>query len=172
MVFTSSKDNFLEIDDASEYERETAFVGKCRVAIQALVGPGEIWETWPDFTGIVDELEDPDDGYGTDGATDIENYGFWRYSHTTYAPMLATSGMTFSIDAAHDVATISFPATPGYVYTLRHNADLSDQWQSIATVRTTGMQQREQKHVDVQLSGQPRGFFNVVEAPDTSTPPR
>lgn len=40
MVFTDSKDTFSEIDDATEFERETSFVGKCREQGHGLQGKG------------------------------------------------------------------------------------------------------------------------------------
>ncbi|MEP4077073.1 hypothetical protein [Haloferula sp.] len=167
MTFNEFDDTFLEIDDATEYERETAFVGKSRVAIQAHVGPGEIWPTWADFIDILGELEDPIDGYDNTGATDIENYAYWRYSQTTYGPILATSGLTFTADpAVADGAIISFTGTPGYLYTVRHNTDLGETWQPIGQRRTSTNQAREKIEFPVTMDG-PRGFYQVSEDPDT-----
>ncbi|MEM1083551.1 MAG: hypothetical protein AAGI48_05475 [Verrucomicrobiota bacterium] len=172
MTFNTFDDTFLEIDEATEFERETAFVGTCRVAIQAHVGPGEIWPTWPHFINILSQLEDPIDGYDTTGATDIENYAFWRYSHTTYGPILATSGVTFTADpAVADAAVISFTGSPGYLYTIRHNTDLGEQWQLFTQRRTSTDQAREQIEVPVTLSG-PRGFYQVSEEPDPGGAPQ
>ncbi|MBK1828474.1 hypothetical protein [Haloferula rosea] len=171
MTFTTSKDTFAEIDDATEFERETAFVGKCRVAIQAHVGPGEIWPNWPTFMNILSELEDPVDGYDTTGATDIENYAFWRYSHTTFGPILTTSGLTFTADpAVADGGIISFPATPGYLYTIRHSSTLTDPWLPIATRRTSTDAERELIEFPVEMTP-PRGFYQVSEDPDPAPAP-
>ena len=159
MTFTPSKDTFAEIDDATDYERTSGFFSKpARVAIQAKVGAGEVWPTYADFTGIVDDL---DTAFGPDEATDIENYAFWRYVVATFGPTLTTSTTLTADPDTVGGGLISFPAQPGHLYTIRGNSDLGAKWQVLARARTSG-HLAETIQVPVQMAGA-RGLFYVTE---------
>ncbi|MFT5412870.1 MAG: hypothetical protein ACI9NC_005622, partial [Verrucomicrobiales bacterium] len=81
-IMTFSKDNFASIDTATAYERSGSMLGIARVAIQPKIGPGELWSNVLVYNGVMNQLEL---NYGSGGATDIENYGFWRDALTITA---------------------------------------------------------------------------------------
>ena len=90
-VMTFSKDNFPAADAAIDYERTVGLPGGARLGIQPKVGPSELWLTIAEFNVVMLAAEA---AYGPSGATDIENYGFWRHA-------IATTGI---LPAVSDVA--------------------------------------------------------------------
>ncbi|MDA7882325.1 hypothetical protein N9A94_08485 [Akkermansiaceae bacterium] len=131
-IMTFSKDNFASLDAAIDYERTTGMPGEARVGIQPKVGPSELWLNIGEFNTVMWEAEA---AYGDAGATDIENYGFWRHA-------IATSGILPAIAEVVEVApdpttgggVVIIHGVPGHLYIVRQSSDLND-WEEFSRVR-------------------------------------
>jgi len=157
-VMTFSKDNFASVDAAIDYERTGPFVGKARVGIQPKVGPGELWLAIFEYNAVMNDLEA---AYGPTGATDIENYAFWRHAIETTGVTVGTPiVVTLSSDADgpiiwgddddpvisdadgpiiwgdDDDPVIVFPGISGYLYTVKQGSHPGQGLQTVTQVRT------------------------------------
>lgn len=168
-IMTFSKDNFPDIDTAIDYERTGALTGKARVGIQPKCGPAPL--LWPSillFNTVMNECEA---AYGPTGATDLENYAFWRHGIATTLPgvgepitaTLSGTGATPWPGGGTD-PVIVFDGLPGFLYTVRHGTDPGQITQEIDSVRTPA-NDAVILEVPVTPSG-PRGFWQVERVPD------
>ena len=160
-IMTFSKNTFSSIDTATSYERGGAMLGKARVGIQPKLGTGSIWADYVTFNGVMNQLED---NYGPTGATDIENYGFWRHALT---PPTITAADATAVDAELTTSgggtgsggVIIFTGVPGYIYKVRGSHDLR-QWTDLHEIST--MESARTTQVRLPVSTQERrGFFKV-----------
>ena len=76
-IMTFSKDTVSELEVATAYERSGTLDQRARVGIQPKIFNSGIWPDYPAFEAVMLGLED---SIGTNEATDIENYAFWRHS--------------------------------------------------------------------------------------------
>jgi hypothetical protein len=156
-IMTFSKDNFSDIDTATAFERGGALTGKARVGIQPKTGPSGLWPTILHFNTVMNQCEA---AFGPTGATDIENYGFWRHSIATTMPMVEDP---ISVTLAGSV--LVFDGLPGHLYTVRFGTHPGEIIDEIASVRTTTANDAEILEVPATRSG-PRGFWQVVRVAD------
>ena len=168
-IMTFSKDTFPEVDTATSYERSGALTGKARVGIQPKCGPAPLlWPTILHFNSVMNECEA---AYGPTGATDLENYAFWRHGIATTLPsvgdpIIATlGGSGGALPWGTSGGVIIFDGLPGFLYTVRHGTDPGQITQEITSVRTTTDHDAEILKVPVTASG-PRGFWRVERMPD------
>ncbi len=84
-IMTFSKDNFVDLETATDYERRKAIGGNVHVGIQPKVGPGEIWPTYPIFESTMLALET------AHGEAHIENYAFWRHAYEDFGPTIGSA---------------------------------------------------------------------------------
>ena len=113
-IMTFFKDNFTDLETATDYERSMATGGNIHVGIQPKVGPGEIWPTYPIFDSTVIALET------AHGEAHIENYAFWRHAYEDFGPTIGTApGLDTLPDIVSTPSTgggvIIFTGAPGYV---------------------------------------------------------
>ncbi|MCP5112609.1 MAG: hypothetical protein GY953_17415 [bacterium] len=153
---TFSKNSFSSIDAATVYERGGAMLGKARVGIQPKLGPGSIWLNYVVFNGVMNQLED---NYGPTGATDLENYGFWRHALTYPGITVTATAVDAELTASGGGGVISFPGIPGYVYKIKSSGDLHD-WGELHDVSTMQLNRTTEMRVPVK-TGDRRGFFKV-----------
>lgn len=168
-IMTFSKGNFTDIDAAIDYERTGAFSGRARLGIQPKVGHGQLWPTILHFGSVMNQCEA---AYGPTGATDLENYAFWRHAIETTQPgvadpislTIAGFGSTTGVPAGGKPVVI-FDGLPGYIYIVRQGSDPDRVMQEIARVRTTTPADAETIAVPVTPQG-PRQFWMVERRPE------
>lgn len=164
-IMTFSKDNFTDIDIAIDYERSGTLTGKARVGIQPKVGPGTLWPTILHFNTVMNACES---AYGPTGATDLENYAYWRHAIATTMPSLSSpivatlEGVT-AISGGQPV--LVFDGLPGHLYTVRYGTHPGQVTQIVRSVRTTTAHDAEILKVPVTANG-PRGFWVVERISD------
>jgi len=131
-IMTFSKDNFASLDAAIDYERTTGMPGEARVGIQPKVGPSELWLNIGEFITVMWEAEA---AYGYTGATDIENYGFWRHAIATTGILPAITGV---VEVAPDPDTgggvVILHGVPGHLYIVRQSTGLG-RWDELTRLR-------------------------------------
>ena len=164
-IMTFSKDNFTDIDTAIAYERSGAMTGKARVGLQPKVGAGTLWPTILHFNSVMNVCES---AYGPTGATDLENYAFWRHAIATTtpsisSPIVATLEGVVAISGGNPV--LASDGLPGHLYTVRYGTHPGQVTQTIRSVRTTTAHDAEILKVPVTANG-PRGFWVVERVSD------
>ena len=169
-IMTFSKDTFPGIDTAIAYERSGAMTGKARVGIQPKCGPAPLlWPTILHFNTVMNACEAD---YGPTGATDLENYAFWRHAIATTLPAVGdpiTVTLT-GVGATPWVSTddnpvLIFNGLPGQLYTVRQGTGPSQINQEVTRIRTTTEYDAEILQVPVTPSG-PRSFWQVERVSD------
>jgi hypothetical protein len=85
-LMTFSKDTVSGLEIATEYERSGSLDQRARIGIQPKIFGSGIWPDYPTFETVMVALEA---SIGTNEATDIENYAFWRHSIAATTPDVA-----------------------------------------------------------------------------------
>lgn len=85
-IMTFSKDTVSELEIATDYEREGTLDQRSRIGIQPKIFGTGIWPDYSSFEVVMLGLEA---SIGTNEATDIENYAFWRHSIAATTPDVA-----------------------------------------------------------------------------------
>ena len=164
-IMTFSKNNFTDIDAAIAYERSGAMTGKARVGLQPKVGAGTLWPTILHFNSVMNVCES---AYGPTGATDLENYAFWRHAIATTTPSLS-SPISATLEGVVAISggspVLVFDGLPGHLYKIRYGTHPSEVNQIIRSVRTTNVHDAEILKVPVTANG-PRGFWVVERVSD------
>ncbi|MGJ8725182.1 MAG: hypothetical protein ACSHYB_11540 [Roseibacillus sp.] len=168
-IMTFSKDTVSELTVATEYERTGAFPGFARIGIQPKGWPGQQWESIWEVNSILTDLEAI---HAPNHATDLENYGFWRYSieDSLLVPVIVDIDIViYGDDPGTGPGTpfpgggtgpaIYFDGVAGYVYTVKHASRLNGQWREMEQVKARDGN-GERLRVPIDLS-QPAGFFKV-----------
>lgn len=85
-IMTFSKDTVSELEIATDYERAGTLDQRSRIGIQPKIFGTGIWPDYPAFEEVMLGLEA---SIGSNEATDIENYAFWRHAIATSTPDVA-----------------------------------------------------------------------------------
>lgn len=171
-IMTFSKDTVPELTVATEYERTGSFPGLARIGIQPKGWPGQQWESIWEVNSILNDLEAI---HAPDHATDLENYGFWRYSieESLLDPVIVDVDIVIWEDDPGipfgEIWTgpaIYIHGEAGTIYTVKQSNKLGGQWREMAQVQVK-QGNTEVLKVPIQMS-QPRGFFKVESRPAES----
>ncbi|WP_411846240.1 hypothetical protein AAFN60_00755 [Roseibacillus persicicus] len=165
-IMTFSKDTVPELTVATEYERTGSFPGFARIGIQPKGWPGQQWESIWEVNSILNDLEDI---HAPNHATDLENYGFWRYSieESKLDPVIVDVDIAiFEDDPGIPFGEIwTGPAIyvggeAGKIYTVKQASDLNGQWKEMAQLKVRQGQDSETFRVPITLSD-PKAFYKV-----------
>lgn len=172
-IMTFSKDTVPELTVATEYERTGSFPGLARIGIQPKGWPGQQWESIWEVNSILNDLELI---HAPNYATDLENYGFWRYSieNSLLVPVIVDVTIAISDDdpgiPIGEIWTgpsIYIGGVAGMVYTVKQAGELNGQWKDLAQLKVRQGKNTETLKLPLDLA-MPKAFYQVEAVAETS----
>ena len=152
-LMTFSRNSFSSIDLAVEYERAHILGATVRTGIQPIIGADETWADIGDFNSMVNTLET---AYGSDSATDIENYRLWREAIAAQPITAVATSLSAS------PPDLTFNTTTGGTYVVQHSINLCN-WQEIQRVRAREINSITNLPVSLDAD---LGFWNIYRFED------